>query len=268
MSQRAGEPGSQMEDILVAKIGGSTLGADDTTIDDLAELQRRGQPCVVVHGGGALISDWLKRLEVPTRFEQGLRVTDAESLRVVVAVLAGLVNKELVASLSARGAKAAGMCGADEGILRARVADPALGFVGEITEVDAAPLRRMLADGVMPVIAPVALEWSDSGPTGQLLNTNADSAAGAIAAALAARHLVFLTDVPGVMADGKVLRALIPGQADELLEAGVIEGGMIPKVEACLRAASGGSRCVIVDGREERALLRALAEEAAGTVVG
>lgn len=256
-----------MEDILVAKIGGSTLGGHDTTIDDLAELQRRGLPCVVVHGGGALISDWLKRLEVPTRFEHGLRVTDAESLRVVVAVLAGLVNKELVASLAARGAKAAGLCGADEGVLRARIADSALGFVGKITEVDAAPLRRLLADGVIPVIAPVALEWSDAGPTGRLLNTNADSAAGAMASALGARHLVFLTDVPGVMAGGKVLRALAPAQADELLEAGVIEGGMIPKVEACLRAAASGTRCAIVDGRKEHALLHVVAGEATGTVV-
>lgn len=257
-----------MEDILVAKIGGSTLGAHDTTLDDLAELQRRGLACVVVHGGGALISDWLKRLGVPTRFQHGLRVTDAESLRVVVAVLAGLVNKELVAALSARGAKAAGMCGADEGILRTRIAEPALGLVGEIMEVNAAPLRRMLTAGVMPVIAPVALEWSKEKPTGQLLNTNADIAAGSIAAALGAGHLVFLTDVPGVMADGEVVPELTAQRGRELLRAGVIEGGMIPKVEACLRAASGRTRCRIMDGREERALLRVLADEAAGTVVG
>ena len=257
-----------MRDILVAKIGGSTLGAHDTTIDDLAELQRRGQSCVVVHGGGAVISEWLQRLDVPTRFEKGLRVTDAGSLRVVVAVLAGLVNMQLVASLAARGADAAGLSGADEGLLRARIADPALGYVGEITGVNPEPLSRLLGQRVIPVIAPVALEYTDSGPTGQLLNTNADSAAGALAAAIGARHLVFLTDVPGVKADGEVLPALPASRAGELLQAGVIEGGMIPKVEACLRTASRGTNCVIVDGRQEHALLRVTTGDPAGTVVG
>lgn len=257
-----------MSDVLVAKIGGSTLGSHDTTLDDLAELQRRGVQCVVVHGGGAEISDWLKRMNVPTRFERGLRVTDAGSLKVVVAVLAGVVNKELVASLASRGAKAMGLSGADGGILRARVTDPALGFVGEITDVDAGPLRRLLEGGLIPVVAPVALERSEAGPTGRLLNTNADTAAGAVAAALGARRLVFLTDVAGVEADGAVLPALAPARAAELVQSGVIEGGMIPKVEACLTAASTGSVCVIVDGREEHALLRAVEGSAEGTVVG
>lgn len=258
----------ELNDILVVKIGGSTLGSHDTTLDDLAELQRRGVACVVVHGGGALVSEWLKRLDVPTRFQNGLRVTDAEALKVVVAVLAGLVNKELAASLAARGAMAAGISGADAGVLRARISNPELGFVGEITEVDAEPLRQLLAGGVIPVIAPVALAWSDDGATGQLLNTNADTAAGAIAAALAARRLVFLTDVPGVKAAGAVLPALPPERAAELVQSGVIEGGMIPKVEACLAAAAAGSESVIVDGREEHALLRAAEGAAQGTVVG
>lgn len=257
-----------MQDILVVKIGGSTLGSHDTTLDDLAELQRRGAACVVVHGGGALVSDWLKRLDVATRFENGLRVTDAGALKVVVAVLAGLVNKDLVASLAARGARAAGLSGADAGVLCARIGNPALGFVGEITEVDAEPLRQLLAGGVVPVIAPVALEWGDGGATGQLLNTNADTAAGAIAAALPARRLVFLTDVPGVKADGAVLPSLPPERAAELVQSGVIEGGMIPKVGACLAAAAAGSESVIVDGREEHALLRAAEGAAQGTVVG
>jgi acetylglutamate kinase len=257
-----------LSDVLVAKIGGSTLGSHDTTLDDLAELQRRGVPCVVVHGGGAVISDWLKRMGVRTRFERGLRVTDAESLKVVVAVLAGVVNKELVASLASREATAVGLSGADGGILRARIADPALGFVGEITDVDASALRHLLEDGVTPVVAPVALEWSEAGPTGRLLNTNADTAAGAVAAALGARKLVFLTDVAGVKADGAVLPALDPARAAELVQSGVIEGGMIPKVEACLTAAAAGSTSLIVDGREEHALLRAVEGRAGGTIVG
>ena len=257
-----------MEDILVAKIGGSTLGSHDTTLDDLAELQRRGLQCVVVHGGGALVSEWLKRMKVATRFERGLRVTDGEALKVVVAVLAGLVNKELVASLVSRGAKATGLSGADGGILRALISDERLGYVGEITDVDPAPLRRLLEDGVMPVIAPVALQSDGGQVVGQLLNTNADTAAGAIAVALGARRLVFLTDVPGVKADGAGLSRLTAKRAKELLKAGVIEGGMIPKVEACLGAAAAGASSVIVDGREEGALLRVVEGKAVGTLVG
>jgi len=265
---RKSKDGPALNDVVVVKIGGSTLGSHDTTLDDLAELQRRGIRCVVVHGGGAVISDWLTRMGVETRFERGLRVTDGESLRVVVAVLAGIVNKELVASLVSRGAEAAGLSGADGSILRARITNPALGFVGEITEVAASPLERLLESGIIPVVAPVALEWNVRGSTGQLLNSNADSAAGAVAVALGATSLVFLTDVAGVQADGAVLPVLTPERAGELLQSGVIEGGMIPKVGACLAAAAAGSRCLILDGREEHALLRAAEGIASGTVVG
>ena len=224
-----------MTDILVVKIGGSTLGSHDTTLKDLVALQRRGLRPVVVHGGGALISEWMSRHNVPTRFERGLRVTDRESLEVVVAVLAGLVNKELVASLAALGGNAVGLSGADGGLLRARVRDPALGFVGDIVEVDTGPILRLVDDGVVPVVAPVAAEWEGGQPTGQLLNSNADTAAGALAAALGARWLLFLTDVPGVRADGGQAMARISGdEAVQLIESGVVEGGMIPKVEACL----------------------------------
>jgi acetylglutamate kinase len=253
----------------VAKVGGSTLGTHDTTLEDLAEIQRFGLWPVVVHGGGALISQWLERHQVPTRFKRGLRVTDAASLEVVVAVLAGLVNKQLAAALQARGAPAVGLSGVDGGIFRCRLADPALGFVGEITEVGAAPLVRVLLAGTIPVIAPIGMLWEGEQPTGQLLNINADTAAGALAEALAARWLVFLTDVPGVRsAEGETLSKLSADEASRLLDAGVIEGGMIPKVEACLRAARAGTLCVIADGRQEGALLSVVEGRAAGTVVG
>ncbi|HEU4758422.1 MAG TPA: acetylglutamate kinase [Dehalococcoidia bacterium] len=259
----------QGQDILVAKIGGSTLGSHDTTLADLAALQRRGLRPVVVHGGGPLISEWLSRHNVPTRFERGLRVTDAESLEVVVAVLAGLVNKQLVASLSALGAAAVGLSGADGGMLQCRLADEDIGFVGEIVAVDAGPLVRVLLAGAIPVIAPVGLLFDDDKASSQLLNINADSAAGAVAEALGARCLVFLTDVPGVRsAAGETLTDLGGGEAARLVESGVIEGGMIPKVEACLSAARSGCRSVIADGRLEHALLSVIEGEAVGTVVG
>lgn len=257
-----------MSEIVVAKIGGSTLGAHDTALADVVELPRRGMRPVVVHGGGALISEWLDRHNVATRFEHGLRVTDEESLKVVVAVLAGLVNKQIVAQLALRGARAVGLSGADGGLMRARTLDPKLGFVGEITGVDVAPLLSLLEQGIVPVVAPIALQWGGERPSAQLLNINADSAAGAVAKALGARWLVFLTDVPGVRnGNGAIADSLSRQQAGALIEDGVIEGGMIPKVRACLDAAEAGSKCLIVDGREEHALLRGIEGQITGTII-
>jgi acetylglutamate kinase len=258
-----------MSDILVAKIGGSTLGRHDTTLEDVVALQAEGLRPLVVHGGGTTITDWLGLHGLPTRFQRGLRVTDAETLRVVVAVLAGLVNKELVADLQGRGGRAVGLSGADGGLLRAQLLDESLGYVGEVTEVDTRPLLDLLDDGFLPVVAPIALWWEGDRPRGQLLNVNADTAAGAIARALSARWLVFLTDVAGVRGrDGDVLPHLSPEEATALGEAGVIDGGMIPKVEACVGASGAGCRSVVVDGRVEHALLSAVRGQATGTVVG
>jgi acetylglutamate kinase len=253
---------------IVIKIGGSTLGSHDTTLQDVAQLRLRGDSPVVVHGGGALISDWLKQMGIPTRFEGGLRVTDAASMDVVVAVLGGLVNKQLVASLQAGGVRAIGLSGVDGGMLRCRIADPALGFVGEVEQVEAGVVSSIIEGGAVPVIAPIGLLYEGERTTGQLLNVNADTAAGAIAAALGASWLVFMTDVPGVKADGRVLEALRSEESRRLIESGVIEGGMIPKVKACQHAANAGVRCVIIDGHGEHALLSLLDGAAAGTVVG
>jgi acetylglutamate kinase len=257
-----------MSEVIVVKIGGSTLGSHDTALADIVELQRRGLRPVVVHGGGPLITEWLARLNVTTRFEKGLRVTDEASLRVVVAVLAGVVNKEIVASLSALGGRAIGLSGADAGILRARLLDAKLGFVGEITGVDSHELLSLLEGGLVPVIAPIALEWKGEAPTAQLLNINADTAAGAIAAALGASRLVLLTDVAGVRAsNGAVASRLPSAEAERLIQSGVIEGGMIPKVQACIEAAGDGCLTAIVDGREENSLLRAIEGTITGTTI-
>jgi len=244
--------------MIVIKIGGSTLGRHDTSLDDIAALHAEGRKLVVVHGGGATISEWLERAGVPSRFERGLRVTDEATLDVVVAVLAGLVNKRLVAELEAHGARAIGLSGADGAIIRARRYDPGLGFVGEIVAVDADALRAAAQDAVV-VLAPIAIETAGapalSAVEGQLLNVNADTAAGEVALALHAERLVFLTDVPGVMdASGAVLSSVSPGEARELIEDGTVSGGMIPKLEAGLRAAADGVLAAIGDGREPGAL--------------
>ncbi len=252
----------------MVKLGGSTLGAHDTSIADIAAARRGGRQAVVVHGGGAAISAWLARSGIEPRFARGLRVTDAATLEVVVAVLAGVVNKQIVAQLGALGAPAIGLSGADSLILQARRYDEALGFVGKIERVNPYPVEELLRLGYLPVIAPIAVE-SDDGAAPQLLNTNADTAAGELAAALHAGRLVFLTDVDGVL-DGerRVLPRLSVAQARGLIAEGIAAGGMVPKLEAAVRAAGAGCSTRIVNGTRPGALAAALSDGGGGTTVG
>ncbi|HYM15071.1 MAG TPA: acetylglutamate kinase [Dehalococcoidia bacterium] len=252
--------------VTVVKLGGSTLGQHDTSLRDIAAARRDGRQIVVVHGGGATVSDWLQRAGLEPRFVRGLRVTDAAALEIVVAVLAGLVNKQLVADLAALGAPAAGLSGADGLLLQARPHAADLGFVGTIHHVDPRPLRDLLDRGYLPVVAPIAIEAE--GAHAQLLNTNADTAAGEIAAALAAERLIFLTDVEGVLdGDRHLLGHLDAAEAAALIASGVASGGMIPKLEAAVRAAVVGCATRIVNGRAEGVLARVLAGGGGGTAV-
>ncbi len=257
-----------MASITVVKLGGSTLGEHDTSLDDLAALHAEGERFIVVHGGGATISEWLDRHGVATRFVRGLRVTDAAALDVVVAVLAGLVNKQLVAQLEARGARAMGVSGADGAILRARRFDPELGLVGEISHVDAVALAGIVEEGLITVLAPIAVEEQGEGATGQLLNVNADTTAGEVALAVSAARLVFLTDVPGVLdGAGAVVRRVAPDVASGMIASGAVSSGMIPKVEAAVRAAHSGIRAIIADGRRPDTLRAALSASPEGTQI-
>lgn len=254
---------------LVVKIGGSTLGAEDTTLMDLAWLDRQAVRLTLVHGGGPLISDWQRRLGLEPRFIRGLRVTDAASLDVAVAVLAGLVNKQLVAGLQALGVRAIGLAGVDGGLILARPADPDLGFVGQVDRIDLWLLERLLGDGYLPVIAPIGLylEPAGDGMRPVCLNLNADTVAGEVAAALGA-DLILLTDTPGILdGTGRTLPELTPARALALIEGGVASGGMIPKVAACLRAVEAGGTAWVIDGRVAASLRRLVSGEAvAGTV--
>lgn len=249
---------------VVVKLGGSTLGAHDTSLVDIAAWHGQGRRIVVVHGGGATVNAWLERAGLKPKFVRGLRVTDEATLEVAVAVLCGLINKQIVADLTGVGAKAVGFSGADGGIVRARRYDEELGRVGRIERVDPAPIEDLLRAGYLPVIAPVAADTA-----GGLLNTNADTASGEIAAALRAERLVFLTDVEGVLDAGMQLQEhLTRSQAVALIAEGVAGGGMIPKLEAAVRAAAAGCATRIVDGTSEGALARVLAGGAGGTTVG
>lgn len=239
---------------VVVKIGGSTLGSGDTTLADAVTLKNLNIDVVVVHGGGAAITDWLRRIDKQAVFVDGLRVTDPETMSVVTMTLAGQVNKELVAQVQALGGRAVGLSGVDGGLLRGQARDPRLGQVGEVTDVDVSLVRQVSAAGYIPIIAPIAL-----GESGQHLNLNADTAAAEIAVALGAKKLIFLTDVPGIKgADGQLLTELRDTEARELIARGVISGGMIPKAAACIRALDGAERAHIIDGRQSHALIREL----------
>ncbi len=255
---------------IVVKIGGSTLGEHDTTLHDLVALQREGVSPVVVHGGGKIITDWMAAQNVRPVFRGGLRVTDADSLRIVVATLAGLVNKTLVSEIAACGGRALGLSGADGGMLSGKVKDAALGYVGEIELVDTRPIDAAQEAGFVPVIAPVAVcAPDDPVHPNSLLNVNADTVAGEIAAALGASSLVFLTDVEGVLDRARRLVPRITArQAANLAASGAISDGMIPKIEACLTALAAGCESRIIDGRQPGALRRALAGDPIGTRVG
>ena len=254
--------------ISVIKIGGSTLGNHDTSLDDIAALHAEGERIVLVHGGGAMISDWLDRHGVETRFVHGLRATDEAALDVVVAVLAGVVNKHLVAELGSRGARAVGLSGADCGLLRAQRYDAELGFVGKVAHVDPSPLLDIIERGAIAVMAPIAVEGDAGAVSAQLLNVNADTAAGEVAAALPAERLIYLTDVAGVLdGEGNLQAKLTTDEAKLLLDGETISGGMIPKLESAVKAASAGVVTLVADGRE-KGTLRALLgdpETAVGT---
>ena len=270
MTDGEGQKETDTSGTIVVKIGGSTLGSHDTTLHDLVKLQRQGVRAVVVHGGGKIISDWMAMQGVKPRFVRGLRVTDGPSIDIVVAVLTGLINKNLVASMVELGARSMGISGADDAMLRANIRDPELGLVGDVCDVNIHPINAVLDSGCIPVIAPVAVKSAENGemsPT--LLNINADTAAGEIAAALGASMLVFLTDVQGVLDNTRrLIPRLTERQARGLISSNVAAGGMIPKLEACLTALNSGGVSHIIDGRKPDALLEVVSGSTIGTRIG
>jgi acetylglutamate kinase len=252
---------------IVVKIGGSTLGGRDTTFLDLIALQARGVPAVVVHGGGSKVTRWLEQMGVPTTFVRGMRVTDEATLEVVIAVLAGLVNKEIVAAITRLGGRAIGLSGVDGGIIQARVKDPQLGYVGETVRIDPEPIYLLLNAGYIPVIATGGMNVSgEGGDKVDFLNLNGDASASEIAVAIDAGRLIFMTDVPGVRdGTGNTIPRISRAEAGALIESGVVSGGMIPKVEGCLRALSRVEHTQIIDGRSAGVLVAAVEGQDIGT---
>jgi acetylglutamate kinase len=249
-----------VSEVLVLKLGGTTLADQSQVLDEVAQVARK-RPVILVHGGGKRITEWLERLGVPSRFEGGLRVTDAASLEVAAAVLRGVVNSELVSDLRDRGVDAVGLSGVDGGFLIAERV-PHLGLVAHVTGVRRDMLDSLLVAGQVAVVAPLARDEQ-----GVVCNVNADDAAAGIAAGLGARQLVLMTDVDGIRdAAGDRIATMTAAEAEKLIADGVIKGGMVPKIRAALQAVAwSGAEAVIADSAAETALARALADPTFGT---
>jgi acetylglutamate kinase len=250
--------------MIVIKLGGSTLEHQRGVLQDIIWLHALGAYPVLVHGGGPHINEWLHKLNVPTHFEDGLRVTDSKTLDVVRMVLLGQVNSGLVLMASQMQGRAIGISGTDGNLIRARIVNERLGFVGEIEAVDPTLVHTLIDQGYIPVIAPLG-----QGPNGSCLNINADMVAAHLAAALEAEKLIFLSNVDGIYrADGSLIAELNETEAQQLIKDGVVKGGMIPKVSACLDALSTVQHVHIVDGGEPHVLLHELlTEQGAGTMI-
>ena len=257
---------------IVVKYGGNAMISEElrqAVISDIILLHLVGVQVVVVHGGGPEISAMLKKIGRESKFVDGLRYTDDETMEVVQQVLCGKVNKDLVATLNAVGGRAVGLCGMDAGLFQAKKLDEKYGLVGEMVQVDPAIVNDALSDGYIPVVSTVA-----QGVDGETAyNINADTAAAKLAVALGAEKLILLTDVRGLLRDPKDESTLLPvvelSKVPGLIKDGVIQGGMIPKVDCCVEAVrSGVKNAVILDGRIPHSILiELLSNEGIGTML-
>ncbi len=253
---------------IVIKFGGHAMG-DDAAMQvfarDVVLMQQVGVNPVIVHGGGPMINDLLRRLSIESRFEGGKRVTDEATVEIVEMVLSGRVNKRIVQAINAEGGRAVGLSGKDANLMVCEQTHPDLGFVGTPAEMNADYLRSLHAAGIIPVVAPIG-----AGRNGETFNVNGDTAAGAIAGALRADRLLLLTDVAGVKdTSGAVITELTPQQIRQMTADGIIAGGMIPKTETALAAIEAGVRAVVIlDGRAPNAcLLELFTDHGAGSLI-
>jgi acetylglutamate kinase len=251
--------------VVVIKLGGNAIEqARDETLLDIVLLRYVGMQPLIVHGGGPEITALSERLGLKSEFKNGLRITDEKTMEVVKMVLTGKVSPDLVATIHRLGGQAVGMSGEDGPTIIAEPLDESMGFVGRVTQVNKEPITALLGRGYIPVIASIGLGYD-----GHAYNINADTVAAEIAVTLKAAKVILLTDVPGVLGvDGQVVPVLSRDDARKRIDAGEVTGGMIPKLEACLRSLDGVPFAHIVDGRTPHALLLELfTESGIGTMV-
>jgi len=256
---------------VVIKYGGAAMTDPvlrDQVADDIVLMKLVGVNPVVVHGGGPEITSFMDRLGMPVEFYDGLRVTTPEAMDIVKMVLVGKVNKDLVSAINSHGRYAVGLSGEDGNMVQATARDVKLGRVGDVTDIDTTVLDNLIEDGFIPVVATVA-----AGDDGGSFNVNADIVAGRLAAALSAEKCIFLTDVDGLYRDfsdkSSLISVLTPTQAEEMIVGDLLEGGMVPKVGACLHAVRGGvRRAHILNGTVPHALLlEVYTDEGVGTMI-
>ena len=254
--------------IVVIKLGGHAMTSDEAMESfarDVVLMRQVGINPVIVHGGGPMINALLDKLEIKSEFVNGKRVTDAATMEVVEMVLSGTVNKRIVQAINKQGGRAVGLSGKDANLVVCDPADPALGLVGNPSDINPEVIRTLFENDLIPVIAPLG-----AGRNGETFNINGDTVAGAIAGALNADRLLLLTDVSGVKnADGDVLTEMNSDQIREMTASGVIAGGMIPKTETALTALEEGVKAVVIlDGRAPNAcLLELFTEHGAGSII-
>ena len=255
---------------VVVKYGGNAMISEELkeqVMEDIVLLSMVGIKVVLVHGGGPEMSELMKRLGKKPEFVDGLRVTDMETVEIAEMVLAGKINKSLVNLLQMKGGRAVGLSGIDGQMIRAEFKNEQLGYVGEITKINAKPITTMLEAGYIPVVSTIGCDKK-----GNIFNINGDTAAGRIAPAVGAVRLIMMTDIEGIRQDpedpNSVIRELKISDAEAMIESGIISGGMIPKVRCCIDALNEGVRAsVIIDGRVPHAtLMEILTNEGAGTM--
>ena len=256
---------------IVVKYGGNAMLTEELqkqVMQDAVLLQLIGVRVVLVHGGGPEISGMLRRLGKETQFVNGLRVTDKETMEIAQMVLAGKINKTLVSFIEAAGGRAIGLSGMDGRMITAKMRDPALGYVGDITKVDPGPLHDLLQKGYIPIVSSLGCDKE-----GNVYNINADTAAARIASALHAQRLILMTNIQGLLRDKDDPSSFIPmldiKETEDLIKTGAISGGMIPKIECCLTALRNDvSKAIIMDGRIPHSILMELyTDTGAGTMI-
>lgn len=256
-------PKQEHDDIIVLKCGGSTLDTlSDRFYQNIKKLQKSGLKPIIVHGGGPAIEEALEKEEIATEFVNGLRKTTQPAMDIVEMVLTGKINNAVTRKLNQSGIQAVGLSGSDMGILSAKAMDLDLfGYVGEVTKVNAPFLLNMLDQGIVPVIAPIGLGEDET-----IFNINADTAAGAVAKAVGAKQLIFVTDVPGILKNKQIIESVTEREVEQMITSGVIYGGMIPKVKAALDSLSGDlEEAMITDGNQT--VFSTSHPELAGTVI-